>query len=165
MLALLNWRIWAAIAIALAMAAACWKSYSMGKAQVQAEWNAEKLEHARLSIALASQTAKTTAELQTNSDKEKEVLHAKVNRIASERDRLAYELRNRPERPTGGNVSETAGNGTSITGATGKGLYAEDARFSLGEAADAAILQAGLKACYAQYADARNKLEALKKKE
>ena len=43
MTALLNWRVWAAIALAVAMAGALAKSFSAGKAAVRAEWTAEKL--------------------------------------------------------------------------------------------------------------------------
>ena len=43
MTALLNWRVWVAIALAVAMAGALAKSFSAGKAAVRAEWAAEKL--------------------------------------------------------------------------------------------------------------------------
>lgn len=162
MTALLNWRVWAAAVAAIFLTAACWKSYHIGKAQVQADWDAEKVEQSRLSIALQNQTAKTTAELQTNTDNRNEVLHAQVNRITADRNRLADELRNRPERPVGGDLPAIAGDGAGVYRSTGKGLYREDGGFLVGEAADTAVLQAGLKTCYAQYDDARAKLEAVK---
>jgi threonine dehydrogenase-like Zn-dependent dehydrogenase len=40
---LLNPRLIAALLLALALSAACWKSYVVGKHSVQAEWNAERL--------------------------------------------------------------------------------------------------------------------------
>ena len=43
MTALLNWRVWVAIALAVAIAGALAKSFSAGKAAVRAEWTVEKL--------------------------------------------------------------------------------------------------------------------------
>lgn len=43
MTALLNWRVWAAIILAAALAFTHYTAYRSGKAVVRAEWNAEKL--------------------------------------------------------------------------------------------------------------------------
>lgn len=161
MTALLNWRIWAAVMVAIFLAGTHWKAYTAGQKSIQAEWNAEKVEQSRLSIALQNKNVKTTAELQANTDKRNGELHAQINRIASERDRLADELRNRPERPSEGDLSTATGDGKGVSGCSGKGLYREDGGFLVRESSDAAVLQAGLKSCYAQYDDARTKLEAI----
>lgn len=44
MMALLSPRIWAAVLVALALAAGGWKAYLMGENTVQTKWNAEKLQ-------------------------------------------------------------------------------------------------------------------------
>lgn len=163
MLSLLNWRIWAALMVAIFLAGTHWKAYHLGKSEVQSVWNEERLEQSRLSIKLQNETAKTTATLQANTDKRNGELHAQINRIASERDSLRDELRNRPERPSEGDLSEAAGNGNGVGGCTGLGLYRGDGEFLARFASERAVLQAGLKACYAQYEEARDGLEELNK--
>lgn len=64
------------------------------------------------------------------------------------------ELRNRPERPSGGDVSKGSG---SPVGCTGAGLFAEDATVALREAARADGVRLQLEACKAKY-DAAVKL-------
>ena len=56
---LLNWRIWAAAGLALALAGTHWKAYTGGKRTVQDEWNIERLEIGRQSQALKDATAKS----------------------------------------------------------------------------------------------------------
>ena len=46
MLGLLNWRVWAAILIAVFLAGTHWKAYKEGGKSVEAAWNAEKLTQA-----------------------------------------------------------------------------------------------------------------------
>lgn len=64
------------------------------------------------------------------------------------------ELRNRPERPSGGDVSKGA---SGPVGCTGAGLFAPDARFLIGETARANQLRTELARCTAAY-DAAVKL-------
>jgi len=44
MTALLNWRVWAAIAMAIVLAASHWKAYTAGGKSVQAGWDKERAE-------------------------------------------------------------------------------------------------------------------------
>jgi hypothetical protein len=57
------------------------------------------------------------------------------------------ELRNRSKRP----VSDVPGTASTCKGATGAGIYAEDAAVVIREAARADRLRAALAACYSQY--------------
>lgn len=57
------------------------------------------------------------------------------------------ELRNRPARPAG----DVPGTASTCKGATGAGIYAEDAGLLIREAARADKLRAALAACYSQY--------------
>lgn len=83
-MALLNWRVVAAIVLAVALASGMWKSYVMGKKTVQAEWTA--------SIALANETARETERLNRKSKEKaietrtKEIL---ANVAAADRVRVA----------------------------------------------------------------------------
>ncbi|MDE2098886.1 MAG: hypothetical protein KGL39_16655 [Patescibacteria group bacterium] len=53
---LLNWRIWAALALAVFLAGTHWKAYVSGKKTIQAEWDAEKvvLQHEALEAQAAN---------------------------------------------------------------------------------------------------------------
>ena len=65
---LFNWRIWAAVLVAVALAASHWKVYKVGQNEVRAEWNAEKLDTAQQTLRLLERRDRTTAELQDNAD-------------------------------------------------------------------------------------------------
>ena len=47
---LLNWRVWAAIVLAVALAAGMWKAYVMGENTVRAEWDAVELDRSKAAI-------------------------------------------------------------------------------------------------------------------
>ena len=161
MLALLNWRIWAAVIAAFFLSAACWKSYHFGKSTVQAEWNVERLERADQSRKFLEKAAANTADLQAKANKTTREKNAQIQALNSRVSVLNTELRNRPQRPSGASVPTATSIGGAPSGCTGAGLYGQDAEFSLGEAATAQILRINLKACYQQYNAARAKFEAL----
>lgn len=60
MIALLNWRVWAAIALAVALAASHWKAYDLGGQSVQVKWDAY----------IAEETQQAQAELAKRLEKE-----------------------------------------------------------------------------------------------
>lgn len=76
------------------------------------------------------------------------------NRIAARLDVAISSLQNRPSRPpaSAGPVSPVA---ADCKGATGAGIYAEDAIAALRESSRADRLRAALAQCYAQYDAAR----------
>lgn len=161
-LILLDWRLWAAVAAAAALAASHWKVFSLGKAEIRADWMAERAEMNKQSLRIVEKTIKDTADLQaqteqTNGEKNEQI--ASITARAADLDRR---LRNRSPRPEGGTVVPTSpADGASAPGCTGERLPREDGQFLNGDAADAAILQAGLKACYQQYESVRTKINAL----
>lgn len=65
MMALLSWRVWAALAIAIALAASHYKAYHAGGKSVQADWDAQTLAmtHAALAADIAARAKE--ADLQT----------------------------------------------------------------------------------------------------
>lgn len=164
-LLLLNWRLWAAAAIAITLAASHWKAYTAGKAGIRAEWNAERLEQANQSRKLLEKSAAETAELQAQAEQIQGAKNAQIQALNSRVAALNTELRNRPQRPSGTGVPANPPTGGTASGCTGAGLFGEDAEFSLGEAATAQTLRIHLKTCYARYNAVRSKFEALTKKE
>jgi hypothetical protein len=74
--------------------------------------------------------------------------------LAAQLAAARIELRNRPERPSGGDVSKGTAGGVGCTGA---GLYRSDAAFLVGESARANKLRIDLAACQAKF-DAAVKL-------
>lgn len=142
-------------AVLLALGGA-WRAYvsgeKAGKAQVQAQWDADKLAHAN---ALAQETAKGLKKeraLQAMADKKRKELANEVTHIAAERDAALAGLRERDQRASVSNAPDSAGAdaGPSAPRCTGAGLFREDAEFLIGEAARANRLRAELKKCLAQ---------------
>ena len=79
--ALLNWRVWAALYIAVALAASHWRAYTRGELNVQTKWDADKLAQAEASLqAMADKDAKQ-AELQANADKLRRTKNAQIDRL------------------------------------------------------------------------------------
>jgi len=53
--ALLNWRVWAAVAMAIVLAASHWKAYTAGGKSVQAGWDKERAELTAAALAASEQ--------------------------------------------------------------------------------------------------------------
>lgn len=165
MLALLNWRIWATIAVAFFLAAGLWKSYSLGKASVQADWNVEKLEQANQSRKLLDKVAADSADLQSQADKTQGDKNEQIQALNLRVDDLNTRLRNRPQRPGGASLPASTGDGKASPGCTGAQLFRSDSEVLARIGRDADELRINLKACYSQYDAARSKFETLTKKE
>ena len=152
---LLNWRIWAAAGLALALAGTHWKAYTGGKRTVQDEWNIERLEIGRQSQALKDATAKTTAQLQADTDALRKTKNAQIAKLDARLVDALGQLRNRPDRPSDGGVPEAAGAGATPAGCTGAGLFKDDSEFLVRLADNADRLKDSLATCYQQYDNAR----------
>jgi hypothetical protein len=153
MIALLNWRVWAAVALAVGLAASHWKVYKLGEQNVQAKWDAQSLEVAKQSLRLSEEATRTTVDLEA---KAQLITETKNAQIAATDARLAAALdrvRPRPQRPSAGDMSTDAA-AQSTTGCTGAGLYREDASAFIREAARANRLRALLGECQAKYESA-----------
>jgi hypothetical protein len=164
-LLLLNWRVWAAVAIAVTLAASHWKAYSAGKASIRTEWNAQLLEVANQSRKLLEKTAADTAELQAQAEKTTEAKNEQIQALNARVAAISAELRNRPQRPGGAGVPTTPADGKAASGCTGAQLYRSDSEVLTRIGRDADELRLQLKACYAQYDTARSKFETLTKKD
>lgn len=77
-----------------------------------------------------------------------------INRVNSRLDAALVGLRQRPSRPVAG-LGAVPATASACQGATGAGIYADDAELVIREAARADRLRAALGQCYAQYDAAR----------
>ena len=150
MIALLNWRIWAAGAMALAMIGGAWKAYTMGEAHVQAKWDAQSLSIAKQSLKLSEEATRTTTNLEARADKITETKNVQINSINTRLATALDELRKRPGRPGPGDLSKDPGAQPAV-GCTGAQLWREDASAFSREAARADRLLATLGECQAKY--------------
>ncbi len=153
----LNWRLWVALVLAIALAASHWKAYTLGGATEKAARLADQLEISKQSLrAVETTMAKTTA-LQATADKIDGEKDAQIYSLGRRVADLHERLRQRPNRPN--DLPAPASPGQAASGCTGAGLYGQDGRFLVGEAATAAQLRIHLKACYANYESARAALK------
>lgn len=127
---------------------------------------------------IAEQTAiykKQVDELTIKSLKVESELKTQVSTIKGEKDaqiktldtkyRIAIDsLRQRQERSSSSNSTGNSSNTESTKGATGAGLYREDAEFLIRFSRDTEELKTQLKACYAQYDSVYEQLNNYKSK-
>lgn len=154
MTALLNWRVWAAIVVAVALAASVWKAYKLGQTGVRAEWTAEKLGTAKQTLRLLESRDRTTTALQDNADTLRRTKNAQIARLDADLAAALAGLQNRPDRPSAGSVPTDTGAGPSA-GCTGAQLFRPDAGFLVRESARADKLLADLAQCQAANDQAR----------
>ena len=155
MIALLfNWKFWAAVLVAVALAASHWKVYKVGQNEVQAKWTAEKLDTAQQTLRLLESRDRTTTALQDNTDALRRTKNAQIARLDADLAAALAGLQDRPDRPGGANLPTDTGAGPS-TGCTGAQLFKPDAGFLVRESARADKLLADLGQCQAAYDQAR----------
>jgi len=160
--ALLTPTVWRALAIVAALAAlvglyAVWTSHqrNIGRAEVRAEWQADKLSIAEQTRILLMANAKKSGELQVQADKRRRNDNAENHALDLRVDELRKRLRDRPERPDPGasGVPALAGDrgaGSGNSGCLGTELYRSDGEFLTGLAARADKLRIALRACRAE---------------
>ena len=89
MIALLNWRVWAAVALAVALAASHWKAYSMGGAEYRAK--------------MAERNAELMAEAATASEANRKTEQAMAAKLRKAQDDYA-----KMQKVNAGNAAELA---------------------------------------------------------
>lgn len=135
-----------------------------GRAEVQADWDADKAATAEVTrLIIADNTRKTTI-LQSTADQERGVLHARLHSSALELDESLRRLRARPDRPAegAGGVPANPGSGDGPRGCTAAELYADDAEALVRFAAKADRLQLKLDSCQRQYRAAQATINGIK---
>ena len=156
-LILLDWRLWAAVVVAVGLAASHWKVFNLGKAEIRAEWAADKLEESKQALRLTEKTIEKTTTLQASADQLRKDKDAKIAALDVRLTDALNRLRDRPERPREGDMPTGAGAGPAPI-CTGAGLYREDASAFIREAARANRLLDNLAQCQDQYNKVREAL-------
>ena len=155
MIALLfNWKFWAAVLVAVALAASHWKVYKAGQNEVQAKWTAEKLDTAQQTLRLLESRDRTTTALQDNTDALRRTKNAQIARLDADLAAALAGLQDRPDRPGGGDLPADTGVGPN-PGCTGAQLYRSDSQFLTRESDRAQRVLADLAQCQAAYDSAR----------
>lgn len=155
----LSWLRLTAIALALAaLAALAWKLHHSGivsgRAEIQAQWDAEKLEVAKQTQALLIATREKESALILSQETLRKAKDARIAQIDANLTIALNGLRDRPERPSNPGVPTVDGTTTEI-GCTGAGLFSADAGFLIRESSRANRLLADLAQCQTQYNAAR----------
>lgn len=154
--AALNWRIWAAGVLALALAGTHWGAYVSGKKTVQAEWSAEKLSIAEQSLKLSEEATRVTVDLQTKADTLRKSKNAQIARLNAD---LAIALGGLSDRAPRPGTVDLPSHSTARAGCTGLELYRADGEFLARESARAERLRLDLGQCQAAYKAARDALK------
>lgn len=149
-----NWKFWAAVLVAVALAASHWKVYKVGQNEKQAEWNAERLEKSQQTLRILENNTRTTTELQDKADNTRRTKNAHIARLDADLADALAGLQNRPDRPGGANLPADTGAGPD-TGCTGAQLYRSDSQFLTRESDRAQRVLADLAQCQAAYDGAR----------
>ena len=151
----------AALLIAAILAVAGWAIYAnglaAGRAEIQAQWDRQRIADAAATVQAALRARTREQALQSTADKIREEKNREIRHLSAARDAALRELRNRDERPAGSvhpaadDQAAGAGPGTSCTGAQ---LYRSDAEFLVWEAARADEVRTHLSECRAAYSAA-----------
>jgi hypothetical protein len=115
------------------------------------EWDKDKADRAIVIEDLKTKAALSELTMKKESENQVRILNEKNKNLVATVAAITRELQNRPDRPSGPDVSNGAATESTCTGSTGKELYRADAEFLIGEAARAEGLILLLESCKAQY--------------
>jgi hypothetical protein len=152
---------WLILAVVLAIGSAAgtgyYKGREAGQAQVQAAWDAERLQQQEAHNKALRESIEKQQALQLGADQLRLEKDRETRELAARNTALVNSLRSRPERPTAaGAVSGAAQSGAG--GCTPRELYRQDSEVVVGLAREADEIRLALKQCYAQYEAVRTKL-------
>lgn len=157
MTALLNWRVWAAVLVAVCLAASHWKAYKLGGSEARAILAQEREALAKQSARVVDATLIKQTQLQAQADQVRRNKDAQITRLNTDLAAALDGLRNRPDRPGAGDLPAAPGSGAAA-GCTGAELYRPDAAFLTRLAGEADRLRIDLGQCQAAYDSARKAL-------
>lgn len=151
-----------ALLIAAILAIAGWAIHesglAAGRAEIQTQWDKQRIADASATMQAAMQARAREQTLQSTADKIRQEKTHEIRHLSAARDAALRELRDRDERSAiGGHAAADAdpsgpGPAASCTGAQ---LYRSDAEFLVWEAARADEVRAHLSECRAAYDAAR----------
>ena len=157
MTALLNWRVWAAVVLAVILAGTHWKAYKVGQSDIKAAWSAEKVEQGKQTVRLLENARLETDRLQAAANAQQKAKNVQIAQLDADLSDAIERLRNRPDRPGGADMPAAAGS-EPVAGCTGAELYRADGEFLTRLAARADRQRIELGACQAAYDQAREAL-------
>ena len=149
----------AALIVSLLACAALWRANDRHKDE-RDKALAEIEEMTRLSKATNKRYRATEKRLADHAKAIEKDKNDAIAAITADRDHILEQLRSRPSRPSA-STPAVAANGQAASGCTGAELYRPDSEFLVREATRADTIRVSLKACYAQYDDARVKMQEL----
>ena len=138
----------AVIAIGLAGGVGYWRGDEAGQAYVQQQWDKEKARLADEYAKNLQEQREKEREAQAVADKTREQKDREIRDANARNAALLNSLRDRPERPKDGGVSEDS---RACVAASGAQLAKGDGEFLARYSADADRLQRELNHCVAQY--------------
>lgn len=153
-------RIVAMLAIAALIAGGLWKvrhsGIADGRAEVQAQWDADKAARMQAALLAAETARQREHDLQQAADKLRRAKDAEILDLGVRVGELRKRLQDRPDRPASSPAVAASSARPGGPGCTGAELYKQDGEFLIREAERADTLRAALRACQAQYNNARD---------
>ena len=127
--------------------------HDAGAAQVQAAWDAERMEALRARAEVEASARKREQELAAQAARQRQELRREITRLEQRHAAVVDSLRDRPDRPadSGAVPGATSAGAEPAAGCTGAQLYRPDGEFLAGEAARADRLRLALATCIAAY--------------
>lgn len=120
------------------------------------------IQQAKENFRLKERSLNTQIALQESFDNIQKEKNEKIKSLNSRVASLTWSLQQRPSRAESAGVSNDSKVGEARQGSTGLGLYFEDSRFLLGEAARAELIKEELLTCYRSYDTAKETLDKFK---
>lgn len=149
-------RVVTAMLVLATLVVASWAIYDdglkSGRAEVQAQWDAQRIADAAAVMHANLQARKREQALQSTADKIRQEKTREIADLNRRHAALVDSLRHRPDRPA--DYLPAAAQDAQPGPATGCGadqLYREDAAVALGIARDADLVRIALRQCHAQY--------------
>lgn len=141
------------LASVLVLGLSVWANgFVAGRAEVQAAWDAERIEWARVRAEALLKSRQREVALQATVDRLRGEHHEAIHRVTAERDALVRELRRRAARPAGYlPATDPAAGPEPAASCSADQLYREDAEGLVGIAADAELVRASLMECRGAY--------------
>jgi hypothetical protein len=160
---MINWgRVAATLALVALLAAGLWKLHhtgvESGRAEVQAQWNLAKLAQADADKLAEADTRQRERALQDDADNLRKAKDEQITKISGQLKLALAAVRVQHATPRPPDYTPApAGTGAACSGSS---LYREDAEFLIRESSRADELRAAYLYCEAQYAKARDAVNA-----
>lgn len=157
-----GWQVKLVVLITIIISLFAYHKIQINKAVTEAVTEIE-LNLAKENFRLKERSLNAQIALQESFDNIQKDKDAKIKNLNARVASLTRSLQERPSRPESSGVSDNPGIEEGKLGSTGAGLYREDSKFLLGEAARAELIKEELLTCYKSYDTAKEVLDRYKK--